>query len=78
MARQWRHTFSLAASEALGKLLAQVGPIAQWLEQATHNRLVGGSSPSGPTILPLAHLHLDFSKTVEVSYFPRPDAKIHS
>lgn len=25
------------------------GPIAQWLEQATHNRLVGGSNPSGPT-----------------------------
>jgi hypothetical protein len=27
------------------------GPIAQWLEQATHNRLVGGSNPSGPTLL---------------------------
>ncbi len=27
------------------------GPIAQGLEQATHNRLVGGSNPSGPTIL---------------------------
>ena len=26
-----------------------VGPIAQWLEHATHNRLVLGSSPSGPT-----------------------------
>ena len=26
------------------------GPIAQWLEQTTHNRLVGGSNPSGPTI----------------------------
>jgi hypothetical protein len=26
------------------------GPIAQGLEQATHNRLVGGSNPSGPTI----------------------------
>ena len=26
------------------------GPIAQWLEQATHNRLVTGSSPVGPTI----------------------------
>src|SRR5512137_2141005 len=25
------------------------GPIAQGLEQATHNRLVGGSNPSGPT-----------------------------
>ncbi len=27
------------------------GPIAQRLEQTTHNRLVGGSNPSGPTIL---------------------------
>jgi endonuclease YncB( thermonuclease family) len=26
-----------------------VGPVAQWLEPAAHNRLVGGSSPSGPT-----------------------------
>src|SRR5439155_21790879 len=25
------------------------GPIAQWLEQATHNRLVPGSNPGGPT-----------------------------
>ena len=27
------------------------GPIAQRLEQATHNRLVPGSNPGGPTIL---------------------------
>ena len=27
-----------------------LGPIAQRLEQTTHNRLVGGSNPSGPTI----------------------------
>ena len=27
------------------------GPIAQWLEQAAHNRLVPGSSPGGPTFL---------------------------
>src|SRR5438270_4322154 len=27
------------------------GPVAQWLELAAHNRLVGGSSPPGPTIL---------------------------
>ena len=26
------------------------GPIAQRLEQTTHNRLVGGSNPSRPTI----------------------------
>ncbi len=25
------------------------GPLAQWLEQATHNRLVTGSSPVGAT-----------------------------
>src|SRR3954466_9922666 len=25
------------------------GPVAQWLELAAHNRLVGGSSPPGPT-----------------------------
>ncbi len=31
--------------------LPRAGPIAQWLEQATHNRLVGGSNPSGPTLL---------------------------
>ncbi|SPE54804.1 hypothetical protein SBV1_1940017 [Verrucomicrobia bacterium] len=33
-------------------LLLIDGPIAQWLEQATHNRLVGGSNPSGPTNSP--------------------------
>ena len=27
------------------------GPIAQWLEQGTHNPLVTGSSPVGPTTL---------------------------
>ncbi len=25
------------------------GPMAQWLAQATHNRLVVGSNPTGPT-----------------------------
>src|SRR5437763_16395077 len=25
------------------------GPVAQWSEQATHNRSVGGSIPPGPT-----------------------------
>ena len=28
------------------------GPVAQRLEQGTHNPLVGGSNPSGPTSLP--------------------------
>ena len=27
------------------------GPVAQWLEQATHNRSVVGSIPTGPTSL---------------------------
>jgi hypothetical protein len=27
----------------------EYGPVAQWLELAAHNRLVGGSSPPGPT-----------------------------
>ena len=33
------------------------GPVAQWLEQGTHNPLVVGSSPTGPTIYlsPIAH-----------------------
>src|SRR4051812_46765861 len=26
-----------------------LGPVAQWSELAAHNRLVGGSSPPGPT-----------------------------
>ena len=26
------------------------GTIAQWLEQVTHNHLVAGSNPAGPTI----------------------------
>ena len=30
-------------------LLHTQGPLAQWLEQATHNRLVAGSSPAGAT-----------------------------
>ena len=28
---------------------ARIGPVAQWSELAAHNRLVGGSSPPGPT-----------------------------
>jgi hypothetical protein len=37
------------------------GPVAQRLEQQTHNLLVVGSSPTGPTIfndLPIALCHL--------------------
>ena len=28
------------------------GPVAQWLAQATHNRLVAGPTPAGPTFPP--------------------------
>lgn len=30
------------------------GPIAQLVERPAHNRMVGGSTPSGPTIFPLS------------------------
>ena len=29
--------------------LSRFGPVAQWLEPAAHNGLVGGSNPPGPT-----------------------------
>ena len=41
------------------KLWWPLGPIAQWLEQATHNRLVGGSNPSGPTEVRFPAMMLD-------------------
>ncbi len=31
------------------------GAIAQWLEQAAHNRLVAGSNPAGPTMKLFIH-----------------------
>src|ERR1041385_3241400 len=34
------------------------GPIAQRSEQATHNRLVGGSNPSGPTVPHMAWAYI--------------------
>ena len=46
-------------SNPLGPLYCQfVGPIAQWLEQATHNRLVPGSNPGGPTKFRMATCRL--------------------
>ena len=39
-------TFSLAA---LSSYNDDIGPLAQWLEQGTHNPLVVGSNPTGPT-----------------------------
>ncbi len=43
-------TMAFAIECAALKPMAQ-GPVAQWLEPAAHNRLVGGSSPPGPTNL---------------------------
>jgi hypothetical protein len=38
-------------SRGTGTLALEIynGPVAQWLAQATHNRLVAGSNPAGPT-----------------------------
>ena len=49
--------------------LVPCGPVAQWLEQRTHNPLVGGSSPSGPTIfavIPRASPMLRFPRELAV------------
>src|SRR6185295_17736468 len=45
----------------------RAGPVAQWSEPAAHNRLVGGSSPPGPT----THSSLtgDFPTTCEMCRF---------
>src|SRR5262245_52622457 len=45
-----QHRISVSARNALVLRGPQgAGPVAQWLEPAAHNRLVGGSSPPGPT-----------------------------
>jgi hypothetical protein len=49
MRRRGRGPFRETAHRRLASRPATIGPVAQWLEQSTHNRLVGGSSPSGPT-----------------------------
>lgn len=57
-----------------GKTLIQprVGPVAQWLEPAAHNRLVGGSSPSGPTItIVFIHKKCPRPKTFWAHYGPK-------
>lgn len=41
----------LGENARLRYTLTPQGPIAQWLEQRTHNPLVPGSSPGGPTTL---------------------------
>ena len=37
----------------------RVGPVAQRLEQQTHNLLVVGSNPTGPTIFPITYADFD-------------------
>ena len=47
------------------------GPLAQWLEQATHNRLVAGSSPAGATKyqrLTITGKYYQFSR-IPIGYF---------
>ena len=41
--------FRAAERSAIEAALRLVGPVAQWLELAAHNRLVPGSNPGGPT-----------------------------
>jgi hypothetical protein len=45
-------------------MLAPVGPVAQRLEQRTHNPLVPGSNPGGPT-----NMHV--SPAIAISWFSR-------
>ena len=37
------------AASLSAAVISPIGPVAQWLEPAAHNRLVAGSSPAGPT-----------------------------
>jgi hypothetical protein len=34
------------------------GPVAQWLAQGTHNSLVAGSNPAGPTFSPFFNVKI--------------------
>src|SRR5688572_3424943 len=49
--RCWHPALPLVVRPAVSpaKMRRARGPIAQWLEQRTHNPLVPGSSPGGPT-----------------------------
>ena len=42
-------SFEVARKRAVEQYLSTNGPVAQRLEQGTHNPLVLGSNPSGPT-----------------------------
>jgi hypothetical protein len=65
--RLWNTAYThLLGKDSVRRIPSQpIGPIAQWSEQATHNRLVGGSNPSGPTILSCA-----FNDFVSKDYTP--------
>lgn len=50
--------------------MGDYGPIAQWLEQRTHNSLVAGSSPAGPTIILEGMVTAsDFQRKVSCVYY---------
>src|SRR5580698_1611238 len=49
-AERWIRNVSYCdLSEPVVHIRLNIGPVAQRLEQGTHNPLVGGSNPSGPT-----------------------------
>ncbi len=50
-------SFEVARKRAVEQYLSTNGPVAQRLEQGTHNPLVLGSNPSGPTIKWIFFIH---------------------
>ena len=46
----YKSIFGVARKKPVDQYLSTNGPVAQRLEQGTHNPLVLGSNPSGPTI----------------------------
>src|SRR5262245_4608139 len=47
--------------------------MAQWLAQATHNRLVAGSNPAGPTFLTISNARFIFYKVGKTIPMPTID-----
>ena len=68
----WNHCFSfeVARKRPVSQYLSTCGPVAQRLEQGTHNPLVLGSNPSGPTIKWIVFIHfvIFFPLGMESSY----------
>ncbi len=50
-------SFEVARKRAVEQYLSTNGPVAQRLEQGTHNPLVLGSNPSGPTNKWIVFIH---------------------